>query len=380
MSFEGFHELTGGLNVAVVSRQNSHGDDRVSLDNALFTILDREADAHHTSKAGAIRNAKLLKALDAGKIEAWFMLAAWDTCEPKILGAAIELPTVLIQEIDGKLVLTHAKYREDTCFRSDIMREIVKERNGRPLPDVGLCDYFEEERMRIMVTNDPTGKVQGGRVGEYSAHSSAMIKVMNNMGATLGTVEHPIMELEGETPDFRSRWPVDVETLTLVDEQTGEPLDYVFATNWTSGDGKQQVMATFTEAISTFTGETIIRVQFGSMGEITDPKLLEDITASLLMAGREKVYNDLKWGHDEDETSSFGYTVPLMRIHAPEDVGIISALKKLDAKVRTLGHHAMFPTFIDLSKYSQVKLCKPPARPLYVVQHPDSQVCFDIVN
>ena len=379
MNLDNFEELQGGLKVGVISRQQSSALDRALLDKALFTILDHEARAHHTEQGAASRNAKLLKALDAGKIEAWFMVAAWDVATPKILGAAIELPTVLISEVDGKLTFTHAKYREDTCFRTNVLRELLKEQpTGTTLPDVGLCDYFEQERMRIMTTNDPTGKVQGGRIGEYSAHSAQMIKVMNKMGATLGSINEPIMEIAGDAPLAFKHWPVNVDTLTLNDEVNGRPLNYVFATSWQSQDGKQQVVATFTEAISTFTGEPVVRVQFGSLGTMPDAALLKDITASLLAAGQNEIERR-DWKRDDNNTSPFA-SAPIMRIHAPKETAIISALKDIEAQVRSLGPHPMLPAIMNFADLpGQVTALKSaPSRPVSIIEPVANMAYFDL--
>ena len=368
MNLDNFEELKGGLNVAVVGRHNSPPDERTLLDHALLTILDREAQAHHSDQTSDLRNARLIKALDAGKIEAWFMVAAWDVNNPKILGAAIELPTILINEVDGKLTLSHAKYREDTCFLNDVFREIIKEKpSNKSFPEVGLADYFEQERNRVMISKDPTGKVQGGRVGEYSPHSSQMIKVMSNMGASLGRTLEPIMELKGGTPLSHKYWPVTVDTIHLNDEVTNKPLDYVFATSWQSRDGKQQIMATFTEAISTFTGEPIIRVQFGTLENMPEATLVKDITASLLVAGRAEAERR-NWKQDEAVNSPIGSLEPTMRIHAPSNLVIVEALKDIDAQVRSLGHHPMLPVTLSFSDMkNKMGLTKNPDRPMSVI-------------
>ncbi|MGB4056709.1 MAG: hypothetical protein WBK77_01345 [Alphaproteobacteria bacterium] len=227
-----------------------------------------------------------------------------------------------------------------------------------------------------------------GRVGEYSAHSSTMIKLMTGLNATLGTEQGgTILEIDGLTRVMQDKWKLPVE---IKDIPAGkETYPNIFLAQWSAEGGKQQIVASFTNGISTFTGDPVTRVQITSNGSLPNPGTLQNVLASLLAAGQDEV-QARQWGTSKEKlpqspaipllgssreiyaaliTASqnellspiIGATPrhvwnskpPLMRIHALKEPEINTALKAMDAQTRILGTHPMLPAVIDFKNMPQ---------------------------
>jgi len=407
--------LPGGLRATVLQMNQRDMVHDAALGSALGGVIEHEAKAHQAVFQAA-QFAKVIEAVKAGKISAYFILAGWEHCQPKIAGASIEFPTVITAWDKETEQFKHypAIYGEDTCLRTPILKALVQERPaGKTLPQ-GLGAYFEQERIKRWTTNKfgdaPLGMTARGRVGEYSAHSSTMIKLMNGLNATLGTPEDgTILEINGLPRAMQDKWKLPVTTEEIALPQSPQPYPNIFLTRWSGEGGKQQIVASFTNGISTFTGEPVTRVQFTSNGVLPDSGVLHCALASLLAAGQEEI-QQRRWGstHEAKLPASpliplhgtnqeiyaaliaasqsemllprIGATLPnplcsgghppLMRLHALQEPAIQQALKNMDAQTRTLGTHPMLPAVIDFSTLPQESLNfdPQPARPVKLIK------------
>lgn len=406
-----FRILPGGLRASVhhMSQQDLVHD--VVLAGTLSSVIAHEAKAHHAAFQAA-RFDKVIDAVKEGKISAYFILAGWEACQMKIAGASIEFPTVITEWDKSKGQFKHypAIYGEDTCLLSPVLKEIVRERPYNKLlpPNIGLGGYFEQERIKRWTTNHfgdaPFGMTARGRVGEYSAHSSAMIKLMNGLNATLGQEQDgTILEVNGLTKAMQEKWKLPVEIKDVPHGNGSYP--NIFLAHWSGNGGKQQIVASFTNGISTFTGEPVTRVQITSNGNLPNPGMLQNALASLLAAGQDEIHNR-GWGNagkakieQSPAIPLLGSTkeiysalmatsqseivkplaaliaphvwhnnTPLMRIHTLQESEINSALQSMDAKTRILGTHPMLPAVIDFKNMPQEALSFDPipARPINV--------------
>lgn len=424
MNVDTFKRLDGGLMVAVTKMQNTP-EQLLSYGASLRQIINYEAGAHDAPVNNA-RFGKVLAGIKNNKIQAWFVLAGWENCLPKVVGAAIEFPTV-ITKWNGK-GFDHCEgiYGEDNGVLRQAIRELAKERQeGQCFSrKISLGAYLNQVRMYHMIE-------QGimGRVGEFSMHSAAMKKILEESGAVLNKEENiTVLELKELTSVMKNRWKLPVETECLKkDGQDQSMLPYVFITSWASADKKQQIAASFTEGISTFTGDPIVRVQITSNGNLPYGEIMKDVIASLIEAGHEEIANR-GWGREntnarkiidpitgrpisskqngkcpiipitaskeeirralllssEDEITEryvgaeestldinrmLGHKVPIMRIHTPNEPEICAVLKVLGAQVRALGPHPMIPGIMSFSDAHKdaLGLKSTPARPLRVV-------------
>jgi hypothetical protein len=316
----------------------------------------------------------------------------------------------------GKFQHYPAMYGEDTCLLSPVLKDLIHERPpNKSLPsNIGLGGYFEQERIKRWTTGQfgdaPLGHTARGRVGEYSAHSSAMIKLMNGLHASLGTEANgTILELDGLTRAMRDKWkfPVEIQEIPV-----GKGTCHnIFLAHWSAEDGKQQIVASFTNGLSTFTGEPVTRVQFTSNGNLPERQILECVLASLLAAGKD-VIGEQRWGADKEgkllpspiiplagskqdaysalldasrseiltrigaaaSNPALGITPPVMRIHALQEPEINAALKSMGAKIRNLGSHPMLPAMIDFKNIPKQNLNfdPAPARPVKIINRTEA--------
>ena len=324
---------------------------------------------------------KLHRAVKTAKVDAWC-----PRVDGKPAGASIEFPSILTQWDAAKREFTYyaAIYGEDTSVFADTSKA-VRERTksaGNP-KGIGLGTFFEKERIRHWVENAtkeaPFGLVPVARIGEYSPHSAAMISIFTKLGAKLGTEKHGIKEVDGHS--IVPKWPVDVE-IKGFQSPDGKSLNHIFATEWKSRDGSQQISASFTEGISTFTGNPVVRVQIMSNGNLPDKAMLKDVLDSLLVAGQTEI-DKREWGQSnqsraasptvnlggsskELQMSAFAVAgeetairqkpndapPSLMRIHSFED----DIVDVLPGSPRLLGSHAMRPVNINFSINGSIPL------------------------
>ncbi|MEJ0061675.1 MAG: hypothetical protein WDO70_00350 [Alphaproteobacteria bacterium] len=410
-----YKRLPGGIRAAVLPMQGADLVHQATLGAALEHIIGHEAAVHEAAFQSQHFH-KILKASEKGEINVLFLMAAMHTCLPKLAGAAIELPTVITKWQGNEFKHYPAIYGEDTCVLPEFSKTFREKTAGALYPNgLGLGTWFAKERIEGSVSGRsgfaPLGMVSQGRVCEYSGHNGPMIGLLNKFGATTAPDASAVLELDGLTPTMKSRWQVPVDTEALAD-QNGKPLDNIFVTRWSGESGKQQIAASFTKTISTFTGDPIVRVQLTSNGNLPNGDMLQNVLSSLLAAGHDEI-RERKWaiagelksvasnrspiipllasrqqqmaallsaGRDEilsrrigmdDLSHIFGGAVPTMRIHALRKPEIVAALKDLGAQPRILGPHVMLPAIMDFANMPQEALNfdLPPARPLNTVNH-----------
>jgi hypothetical protein len=311
MLLENGRTLDGGLKLALVARRDAHPADREVLDAALFEALRHEARMH-----GCVLDAKNFKDFLAGheakNVTFLYTVAAWDVCadvrqlEPVVVGAAVEYRTVVVKRNGAKIEPYDAVFREDTCFHPEALRALKRKKpDGMSFPETGIAEYFERERMRHLAKDASVW----GIVGECHANNRMMKNVMNRIGAKTGEGEHgSVLRLDC----FRPPGPETVEIEYPLDPRTQETLPYAFLARCQHNEG--EVVASFTEAISTFDKKALLaRVQIASQGRVPEQAVLQDILLSLLAAGQEKMAKPA-WGQ-------MGRTPSPLIVHgAPRDI------------------------------------------------------------
>jgi hypothetical protein len=332
---------------------------RVRNDQALRWAVAAEAKTHHVELSG-VNFDWMLPKIVANKIQAYSLDVSWDDCAWEncnrfTAGGATEFLSV-ITVWDGKKFNHYpATHGEDTYVSPELSSEFRQRTTDASHPNgARLGTYFVHERIRLAVAQNlgltPYGMISRGRVGEYSAHSTAMIKMFNNMGATMGSQDKGnILQLNGFPESLRKRFPVDIQTEGL-GVHLGDFQPNIFVTNW-SGKNGEKIVASFTEAISTFNGQPIVRVQFTTNQRLPDNETLKDALASLIMAGRAEILERKRkslgndWMLDDEHM--------IMRIHALNEPIIGLALQEMGANVRTIGikpnEHPMLPLITDFN-------------------------------
>ena len=407
MNPDKFTLLPGGLKASVLHMNRQDLMHHAAMSDVLCNIIEHEAKAHHANfQAGQF--SKIIDAVKDNKISAYFLLAGWDVCRTKMIGGSVEYATVLTEWDGNKFRHYPAIYGEDTCIMRNKLRELIQERpTGKVLPqNVGIGEYFERERIKRWVTNEygdaPLGQRGRARIGEFSGHSSTMIKVLDDLGATRETEqEGAILEINGLTRAMKDKWHLPVDTSVIVTDK-GDIYPNIFLTQWSGEGNKQQVVGSFTNGISTFTGDPVTRVQFTSNGNLPNNVVLQSALASILSAGQEEI-EARGWGsakehriqspiipvggsrreiydallsssQDEMLVRKIGAVqrpriwndeTPVMRIHALKEPAISLALSAMDAQTRMLGSHSMLPVVMDFKNVPQriLGIDLNPARP-----------------
>ena len=407
MNPDKFTLLPGGLKASVLHMNRQDLMHHAAMSDVLANIIEHEAKAHHANFQ-ASQFSKILDAVKDNKISAYFMLAGWNVCRAKMIGGSVEYATVLTEWDGNKFRHYPAIYGEDTCIMRNKLRELIQERPaGKVLPqDIGIGEYFERERIKRWVTNEygdaPLGQRGRGRIGEFSGHSAAMIKVLDDLGATRGLAqEGTILEINGLTRAMKDKWRLPVDT-SVIDTGKGDSYPNIFLTQWSGEGNKQQIVASFTNGISTFTGDPVTRVQFTSNGNLPNNGVLQSALASLLSAGQEEIvargWGSTKEQHIQSPIIPDGVSrqeiyaallsssqdemlvrkigaihrpriwhdeAPIMRIHALKEPAISTALSAMGAQTRMLGPHPMLPVVMDFKNVPQriLGVDLDPARP-----------------
>ncbi|TLU87609.1 MAG: hypothetical protein FDX21_01940 [Chlorobium sp.] len=317
-------------------------------------------------------------------------MAGWDNYQPKIIGGSIDFPTVITEWSDNTFKHYPAFYGEDICLLSTSLRRLVQEcPKGNSLPkNVGLCEFFIGEKILRWRSNcygdAPMGIPAYGYVGEYSSHSVTMIKVMKKFGSTLGSKQDgTIFEMNDLTTAVNKNEILSVTMKSFISDD-GDVLPNIFLTCWSDENEKQQIVASFTHGISSFTGNPIVRVQITSNSNLPDRVLLQRCLASLLAAGQQEI-QVRQWGTSKEKIVTTEPVAPqnliqkkdnaelnagptkmfipkigaagstpliegsalIMRIHAIKEPEIVATLKTMGASIRMLGKHQMLPAVLN---------------------------------
>ncbi len=383
--------LTGGIKATVLHMNAKDLVHQFVLADVLYSMIGHEANSHNAFFQTTQFN-KIIEALSDQKIDAYFLLAGWENYQPKIIGGSIDFPTVITEWSGNTFKHYPAFYGEDICLLSTALRRLVLEcPKGNSLPqNVGLCEFFIGEKIRRWRSNlygdAPMGISAYGYVGEYSSHSVTMIKVMKKFGSTLGsTQDGTVLEMSDLKTAFNDNGMLTVTMKSFISDQ-GDVLPNIFVTCWSDEKEKQQIMASYTHGISSFSCNPVVRVQITSNGNLPDRVLLQKCLASLLAAGQQEIQvrqwgtrkekkittrpdalqtlmpkkkiEDLNTGETKTfipqigtsgQTGLFKQTTPIMRIHAIKEPEIVSTLITMGASIRMLGAHQMLPAVLNFN-------------------------------
>ena len=397
-----FQPLFGGLNVAVLPQAESDIIHCSALGGVLRDAIQHEAKVHGAA-FDPVGFRQVMQAMASGDVEVLFFAAAWDTCDPKIVGATINFRSLFLQRDGNDIAVHHGIYSEDVCLLPTKMREIILERpRTKALPRIGLgmpfiqasIDHFAQHGFK-------DGTIPVGQFFEFAPSNNKIIAIQEKLGAMLGCGEDSaLLRIEsGRIPDGRFKVPVDVRFVPLADD-TIDPQNFVVS--WESPDAQQKVMASFTKGISTFKGTPVTQCQFISNGKLPDAGALQCVMASILQAAEREI-GERHWeslvkpkheasphiplggsSHEifaalfdvqniillspKHHSPLLGIAPPPIHIHALQEPEIAAALKSLGAAQRMLGDNSMQTAILDLRKAAEKH--NAPTRPLTLI-NPD---------
>jgi hypothetical protein len=277
-----FQQLMGGLNVAILPQIDSDVIHCSTLGGVLRDAIQYEAKVHGAT-FDPVGFRQVMRAMSTDDVEVLFFAAAWDVCDPKIVGAAINFRSLFLQRNGNDIDVHHGIYSEDVALLPAKMREVILERpRTKSLPRNGLGLPFIQASIDYYATHGfKDGIIPVGQAFEFAPYNSKIIAVQENLGATLGRDEDSALlkMVGGRLPDGLFKLPVEVRYVLRTDG-TIDPNNFVVS--WESPDSRQKVMASFTKGISTFKGTPVTQCQFMSNGQLPNSGVLRCVAASIL--------------------------------------------------------------------------------------------------
>lgn len=379
----------GGLCTAVIPYEQTDPIHRSTLGSVLRDAVQHEAKVHGAAFHHAgFRN--VMQAMAKGDVEVLFFAAAWDVCEPKIIGATINFPSVSLERKGDDIVTKRGIYSEDVCILPSKIRDLIVERPvGGKFPEAGIGTHFIQASVSHYARNGMLdGSIPAGQTFEFAPTNGQIVKIQEQLGARLGhDRDSSLLRLERLRSPIFNQWvvPVEVAAIPLPNGAT-DPNNFIV--RWSGADGKQKIEAAFTKGISTFKGTTVTQAQFISNGKLPDMPVVESVLASILRAANHEI-RMRRWGHlknkppaqyspliplladrqqgfkalihaqcyelfspapAKDNSLLFGVKPPPMHLHVLRGPELAAGLRTLGATSRILGSNPMQTATLDLLK------------------------------
>lgn len=384
-----FKRQIGGLCTAVIPYTQTDPIHRGALGSVLRDAVQHEAKVHGAAfNHAGFRN--VMKAMAQGDVEVLFFAATWDVCEPKIIGATVNFPSVSLERTGTDITVKRGIYSEDVCILPSKIRELIVERPlGGKFPEAGIGTHFIRSSMwHYSIYGMRDGSVPAGQTFEFASTNGQIVKIQEQLGTRLGSsADSGLLRLERLRSPIYNKWAtaVEVAALHLPDGRT-DPNNFVV--RWSGSDGKQKIEAAFTKGISTFKGTTVTQAQFISNGHLPVMPMVESVLASILKAanfeirmrrwghlrnlpparfspsiplleGREQTFKALMQAQSQelfspapakDNNLLFGAKPPPMHLHVLNEPELVAGLRALGATTRMLGPNAMQTASLDLAR------------------------------
>ena len=389
-----FKRQIGGLCTAIIPFEQTDPIHRGTLGSVLRDAVQHEAKVHGaTFNHAGFRN--VMKAMTQGDVEVLFFAAAWDICDPKIIGATINYPSLSLERQGDDIVTKRGIYSEDVCILPSKIRELIADRpHGGKFPEAGIGTHFIQTSMQHYSRYGMRdGTVPAGQTFEYAPTNGQIVKIQEQLGARLGqSADGSLLRLERLRSPIYNKWAtaVEVAALQLPDGRT-DPNNFVV--RWSGVDGRQKIEAAFTKGISTFKGTTVTQVQFISNGQLPVTPMVESVLASILKAANFEI-RLRRWGqlrnlpptryspsiplladkhqafralmqaqsHElfspslaRDNCLLFGVKPPPMHLHVLNEPELVAGLRSLGAASRMLGNKDMQTAALDLASATTTK-------------------------
>lgn len=379
-------EIEGHLKLGVLTYDRATPEHKKLLREPITNIIRTVAQSHNTSGRSS-QVGRVMSSLQAGDLEATFLMAAWDLNKAKAIGGAIHFHTVGLKRYDNSVGIGPGIYTDDICLFKDRVSEIAGNAPaGCYLPrNYGLAEFFEKETFRIILSdNSPFRTVPTYRVGEVDPQNAPMIKLMGKVSAELGLEDSSAVF---EAKDLqRIRFSKNQQPVEIVDIFTSMGKDpNNFATRWVSPQKDFEVVFSYTKGFKTTRGETVVQAQAKSNGNPPEQTDVGAVVSSLLLTGMgevgrrgwqpfgavrqpqtqglvaesdpsqsDKKYFDIRAASKELCGNSLDgglmKSLPSLVIHSLNEPQITLALQSMGFSYRQFGSGTMKPGIIDFSR------------------------------
>jgi hypothetical protein len=350
--------LINGIKVRLIRANPDDCMHNVGVAGELKRVIANDAKEH-----GVEYNDKgfprVMSAYRGKKIQAYFLIVERENCQPisgmstpLCAGGAIQFPTVLTEWNGNYFEHFPAVYSEDTWVDRGISDEVRRLTKSLEYPKgIGLGTFNTQARIRLSAAGSgddlPFGMVAKARISENASDNGRQLAIISKLGAGID-LDNAVLQFDGSNLVKRNRRvEVNIYGLGAQPSDNGivAVLPNVFLTAWSNLDGSQQIVGSHTEAISTASGDTIVRSQFTSNNNLPPQAELQDIMSAMVFSARAQVVRR-GWVHENDDAPSFIMS-PIIRAHA-YGRQMSEALKAIGGKPRYFGsNHLMVPGAIN---------------------------------
>ena len=337
--------LPNGVEAWVVRARGSQTLHDTDAQKKIRELISGDANAHQTTISDDCLEEIVLR-ISENELQACFLMVKFPNETPQYAGGAIELPSVISEWNGQNFVHYPAVYIEDTYILPKISSRFREATKTPEAPSgLGLGTHFVHERIKLSVeggTSDLSFRRRAkARISECSINNLPMLRILKKLGATTDAMEGSILEwnISDDYATKTTRQDVTIASLSLSSDDGTRVLQHnLFVAEW-QGIANERITASFTKAISTFTGKTVIQVQFTTNEIWTTTGFLEDALEALILSGQEEARNR-GW---------LDTPAPVLHIHAINEPAIASALQTLGASPRVLGTCPMHPVITNFA-------------------------------
>jgi len=193
----------------------------------------------------------------------------------------------------------------------------------------------------------PKGDAPVGLVVEHGAENKPAINLLNKFGANIKeSSENTVLQFNKSTAFSKQNLaPTQTETLLAKGNDNSPQIQpNIYVVSWTGTDRRQRLMASFTEAVSTFTGSPVVRVQLVSNGKLVRGTELTKALKSLFAARQKEIF-ERKW-----------IASSLLRIHAVNEPIVAATIQDIGGSKRLLGSFQMMSAVVKFKNIPSDRL------------------------
>jgi len=287
-NIDGWEQQPGGLYLAVPRFDQTSADHRDAAANVMRSVVQTVAQVHGASFSEQSFRSNMA-AVYAGDIKVDLYLAKWEVCQPQVVcvGAALSWDTVGI-DADGRS--NRAFYTEDVCILKPELRNLVRQKPaGAVFPEEGLAQCFERISLQNMLRRDGAAF----RFGEVDLDNTTMMRQLGGNGALIGShADSAVLEFKTLPNNLMASWPMDVKVIAL--RKDGVLDDNNFIVRWK--DGAHDLRFIVTKGRATAAGQPRADIRPWHNGHLPEPAILDRVLASTLLAIKNEIQDNRKWG------------------------------------------------------------------------------------
>jgi len=286
--------------------------------------------------------------IKANKLLAYFMFDGDNTNAP--IGGSLQVPSVITEWTGCDFQYYPALYYEDTVVRTDLSVAFRDHQKSTSIPHgMGLGTYLAKHRAHSSVFGSsedmPYGLPAYGRIGEVGTRNVAMQEIISKFNGQVGYSDtSAVLQFTNDINHFQHTPEAFtmLEAFSINRNDAHAALPNIFVVTWLGVGGKERISATFTESVSSFTGQPVVRVQIKSSPTLQNSANVEAAVIQLLLRGCQEIVRRNWIGHNQATALQEAWSS--LRIHLLDEPIVFQILRESGAELRMLGNIQMLPT------------------------------------